>query len=223
MATQVMAPQPAQEQGYESHRLTMPVGEAMFSQRAIRRLKPDPIPARDLKLILDAASKAPSGGNRQIARFLVITDRKRIQEFGKLYHEAWWSKRADEKQPFKRREEIPEHDKNHRSAALLADEMKDAPCVVLAFAQAPGPAHSVLPACQNLMLAARALGVGSVITTLHPKVMERFQALFNVPKDMVFHHCIPLGYPRGNFGPTNRLPTSQTTFFDTWGQPPPWK
>ena len=77
-------------------RLTMPIGEAMFSQRAIRRLKSDPISEEDIKTIIDAAQKAPNGGNRQPARFLVIRERALIQEFGKLYHEAWWAKRADE-------------------------------------------------------------------------------------------------------------------------------
>ncbi len=212
-----------EDQGYESHRLTLPVGEAMFTQRAIRRMKPDPLPVRDLKLILDAASKAPNGGNRQVGRFLLITDRAVIQDLGKLYREAWWAKRADEKQPWTRREDIPEHDKNHRSAARLADEIKDAPCIVLACAPSPGMAHSILPACQNLMLAARTLGIGSVLTTLHPKVMERVHALLKIPKEVAILHVIPLGYPQGHFGPNSRLPTSQTTFFNTWGTPVPWK
>lgn len=212
-----------QAQVYESHRLTMPVGEAMFSQRAIRRMKPDPIPVKDLKLILDAGSKAPNGGNRQPARFLLITDRTVIQDLGKLYREAWWAKRADEKQPWTRREDIPEHEKNHRSAARLADEIKDVPCIVIATAPSAQLAHSVLPACQNLMLAARALGVGSVLTTLHPKVMERVHALLKIPKEVQILHVIPLGYPQGHFGPNSRLPTSQTTYFNTWGSPVPWK
>ncbi|HEX7929026.1 MAG TPA: nitroreductase family protein [bacterium] len=213
----------AAEQAYESQRLTMQVGEAMFTQRAIRRLKPDPIPVKDLKLVFDAASKAPNGGNRQPARFLLITDRAVIQEFGKLYREAWWAKRADEKHTWTRREDIPDKDKNHRSAALLADEIKDAPCIVLATAPSAAAAHSVLPSCQNLMLSARALGIGSVLTTLHAKVMDRVHALLKIPKDVVILHCIPLGYPRGNFGPNTRLPTAETTYFNTWGSPVPWK
>jgi nitroreductase len=216
----------AQQPTYDSQRLArlaMPVGEAMFSQRAIRRMKPTPIAVGDLKLILDAASKAPNGGNRQVGRFLVVNDRAIIQEFGKLYREAWWAKRADEKQPWTRREDIPEHERGHRSAARLADEMKDAPCVILAIAPNAGLAHSILPGCQNLMLAARTLGIGSVLTTLHPKVTERVHALLKIPKEMAILHAIPLGYPQGNFGPTTRLPTSQTTYFNSWGTAPPWK
>jgi nitroreductase len=75
---------------------------------------------------------------------------------------------------------------------------------VLAFSLRRGQASSVIPAVQNLMLAARALGIGSVPTILHPRVMERVHALLVVPDKVEFHLCIPLGYPRGQFGPTNR-------------------
>jgi nitroreductase len=203
-------------------RLSMPLGEAMFTQRSIRRLRPDPIPLEDLRLILEAASKAPNGGNHQIARFLVVTDRALIQEFGKLYHEAWWAKRRDDHQ-WTKPEDIPVDERNYRSAMGLANDMKDAPCIVFALAMPPGWANSVMPAVQNLMLAARGLGIGSVPTTLHPKVMDRFQAMFKIPKEMTFHFCIPLGYPRGNFGPNTRKPTSETTCLNQWGAPVPWK
>src|SRR6202048_3001384 len=77
-------------------RLSMPLGEAIFTHRAIRRFKPDPIAVEDVHLILEAAVKAPNGGNRQVARFLVVNDRDAIREFRALYHEAWWAKRRDE-------------------------------------------------------------------------------------------------------------------------------
>mgnify|MGYP001563732885 FL=1 len=205
----------------DHQRLAMPIGEAMFTQRSIRRFRPDPIPVEDLRLILEAAVKAPNGGNRQIARFLLLTDRKIIQEFGKLYREAWWAKRLDER-GWTKPEDIPPEEKTYRSAAQLAEEMKDAPCIVLALAVPPGHANSVIPACQNLMLAARTLGIGSVPTTLHPKVMDRAYALLGIPKDVSFHFCIPLGYPRGSFGPTSRRPTSETTSLNRWGAPVPW-
>ena len=70
-------------------RLVMPLGEAIFTQRSIRRFQPDPVPIEDIRLILEAAAKAPSGGNRQPACFLVLTDRDVIRQFGALYREAW--------------------------------------------------------------------------------------------------------------------------------------
>jgi len=161
--------------GMDHARLSMPIGEAMFTQRSIRRFRPDAIPVEDLRLILEAAVRAPNGANRQIARFLVVTDRERLRAFGRLYHEAWWAKRREER-GWTRPEDIPPEDRAYRSAMGLAEAMGDVPCVVLAFAVPPGAANSVIPAAQNLMLAARALGIGSVPTTLHPQVMERARA-----------------------------------------------
>lgn len=206
----------------DTARLDMPIGEAMFTQRSIRRFKPDPLPIEDLHLIVEAAVKAPNGGNRQTGRFVILTERGLIEQFGALYREAWWAKRKDEGQPWTTREAIPEEARTSRSAALLADEIKDAPAIVLAFSQGRGGASSVIPAVQNLMLAARALGIGSVPTTLHPTVLERVYKLLNIPSEVEFHLCIPLGYPRGKFGPTDRLPTSQTTYLNRWDQPVPW-
>ena len=202
-------------------RLSMPIGEAMFTQRSIRRFRPDPIPMEDLRLIVEAAVKAPNGGNQQPARFLVVTDRDKIREFGALYHEAWWAKRRD--QGWTRLEEIPPEAGSYRRAAQLADDVKDVPCVVFALSVRGGSDNSVLPATQNLMLAARALGIGSVPTTLHPTVMDRFRAMFGIPPEVGFHFCIPLGYPVGSFGPTTRKPTSETTYLDRWGNAVPWK
>jgi nitroreductase len=198
-------------------RLSMPLGDAIFTQRSIRRFKPDPIPVDDIRLLLEAAVKAPNGGNQQIARFLVVDDPAMIRDFGAIYHEAWWAKRRDE--GFQRFDELPSL---YHPAARLADEIVDVPCIVLAFALRNGPADSVIPAVQNLMLSARAIGIGSVPTTLHPTVMDRFYALFDIPSDVRFHFCVPMGYPRGNFGPTRRKPTSETTFFNRWASPPPW-
>ena len=201
----------------DHRQLSMPVGEAMFTQRAIRRFKPDPIPDEHLRLVLEAAVRAPNGGNNQIGRFLVVTDRARITEFGALYREAWWAKRLDD-HGWTKPEDIPLADKTHRSAMGLADTMKDVPCVVFAFAMPPGAANSVIPATQNLMLAARALGIGSVPTTLHAKVMDRFRAMFGIPGDATFHFCIPLGYPQGSFGPNVRKPIRETCFRGRWGE-----
>ncbi len=198
-------------------RLSMPLGEAIFTQRSIRRFKPDPIPLVDVHLILEAAVRAPNGGNQQVARFLVVNDRETIREFGELYNEAWWAKRRDE--GFQQREDLP---RRFHAAAELADAMADAPCIVFALALHDGPADSVVPAVQNLMLAGRAIGIGSVPTTLHPSVMDRFHRMFDIPDDVGFHFCVPLCYPQGNFGPNVRKPTSETTFLNRWGAPVPW-
>lgn len=206
----------------DAQRLSMPIGEAMFSQRSIRRFRPDPIPTQDLQVILEAAIRAPSGGNRQPARFLVLNDPKIIREFGALYREAWWAKRRDEKRPWTSREQIPAEDRGSTSAARLADEIKDAPCIILALTTSRNAASSVIPSVQNLMLAARALGIGSVPTTLHAQVLERVYALLGIPAELEFHLCIPLGYPRGKFGPTQRRPSAEVTYLNHWGAAVDW-
>ncbi|MCC6178916.1 MAG: nitroreductase family protein [Chloroflexi bacterium] len=202
-------------------RLSMPIGEAMFTQRSIRRFKPDSIPMDDIHLILEAAVKAPNGGNAQVARFLVVTDRDLIRQFGALYKEAWWAKRRDG-QGWHGPEDIPPEATSYRRAMRFADEIGDVPCIAFALATAPRSDGSVIPATQNLMLAARALGIGSVPTTLHPSVMDRFRALFAIPAEISFYFCIPLGYPVVNFGPTTRKPTSETSYLNQWGAPVPW-
>jgi nitroreductase len=202
-------------------RLSMPIGEAMFTQRSIRRFTSDPLPMEDIRLILEAAVRAPNGANRQIARFLVVTDRGKIAAFSALYREAWWAKRRQER-GWTRLDDIPLDERSYRSAAGFADRIGSVPCVVFAFGEPPGSANSVIPAVQNLMLAARALGIGSIPTTLHPSVMERFHAMFGVPKTATFHFCVPLGYPERGFGPNVRKPTSETTYLNRWGGAVPW-
>ena len=198
-------------------RLSMPIGEAIFTQRAIRRFRPDPIPVDDLRLMIEAAVRAPNGGNQQVARILLVTDRAMLGKFAPIYRDAWWAKRHGE--GFQDLAHLPER---YRPAARLADEIGATPCIAFALAVNNGPANSVIPAAQNLMLAARSLGIGSVPTTLHPSVMERFRALFGIPDTVKFHLCIPLGYPQGHFGPNQRKATAETTFLDRWNAAVPW-
>ena len=200
------------------------LGDALCTQRSVRRLKPDRVRMEVLRLVLEAAIRAPSGGNFQPARFLLLTDRQLIQSVGVLYREAWWAKRRDST-GWRTIDDIPEADKVARGAARLADDMVAVPAVVIAFGHGRTPgaldALSVIPAVQNLMLAARALGLGSVPTTLHPVVMERLYELLGVPDTARFNLLIPLGFPESPnaCGPTTRRPTAQTCFIDRWGGP----
>jgi nitroreductase len=197
----------------ESH-LKMPVGEAIFTQRAIRRLKPDPIPESHLRDILQAATRAPSGGNSQPWHFVVVTDERMRAEFAPLYREAWWAKRRAS--GFLGPEDIPPE---YKAAMGLADTIGEAPVIVLlcATSKGSGPMASVIPAAQNLLLAARALGIGGTITTLHAQVEERVSALFKIPETAQIVYCLPLGYPRGRFGPAQRKPLAEVCSQDLWG------
>ncbi len=200
--------------------LSISLGEAIFSQRAIRRFRPDPVPDEVLAQILEAAVRAPSGGNAQPWRLLALRDDDVRARFAELYHEAWWAKRRDA--GIERPEDLPD-DPVTRSARRLADEFGDAPLVVLlcATARGPGAANSVIPAAQNLLLAARALGIGGTITTLHASVEERVHELLGIPEEAQVVYALPLGYPRGRFGPAQRKPLSEVAALDRWDQPLP--
>ena len=197
-------------------RLTMPLGEAIFTLRAIRRLKPDPISDADIRDILEATIRAPNGGNQQPWRFIVVTDPELKSKLGELYHEAWWAKRRDA--GIRGPEDIPPGKSVMRSAMGLADEIGDSPVIVLMCATAKGPAQaeSIIPAAQNMLLAARALGIGGTITTLHPQVDDRVSSLFGIPDTAQVVYCIPLGYPRGRFGPTSRNPLDEVCSYNGW-------
>ena len=203
-------------------RFSMPLGEAMYTLRAIRRLKPDPIPDQDLHDILEAATRAPSGGNVQPWHFVVLRDAATRAAFGKLYREAWWAKRRDA--GIRGPEDIPTTDRVAQSAMRLADEIGDAPVIVLicATAQGPGAMGSVIPAAQNLLLAARSLGIGGTITTLHADVEDHVHQLAGIPERAQVVYCVPLGYPRGRFGPVRRKPLEEVVSTDRWGNVPGW-
>ena len=198
----------------------MPLGEAMFTQRAIRRFRTDPIPADVMQDIMEAAIRAPNGGNTQQWHFIVVQDEETRRKLGELYHEAWWAKRADV--GIMGPEDIPPGRHPMRSAMRLANEIGDAPVMVLVCATAKGPqaAGSVIPAAQNMLLAARAFGIGGTIATLHPVVEERVHELFGIPDTAQVVYCMPFGYPRGNFGPVTRLPLNEVCSYDRWGAPP---
>lgn len=200
-------------------RLSMPLGEAIFSLRAVRRLKPDPIADADLRDILDAAIRAPNGGNAQPWHYIVVKDAAIRAELGELYHEAWWAKRRDS--GYHRPEDLPRH---YHPAMRLADAIGKVPVLILVCATAKGASAmgSVIPSVQNLLLAARALGIGGTITTLHPQVEERVHRLFGIPETAQVVYCIPLGYPEGRFGPNVRKPLTEVCSYDRWGEGVPW-
>jgi nitroreductase len=199
--------------------------DVVTTQRAIRRLKPDPIPDAVLRQIMDAAICAPSGGNRQGWRFLVIRDRAKRARLGELYREAW-----DElaKVPYYRDAAAAPPDspsaKMIASAAHLAEHLGEVPVLVLACIATDGApptvttGASIYPAVQNIMLAARALGVGSCITTIHRYRDAQVKALLDIPADVETCALIPLGYPLGKFGRPPRQPVGEVTYADRWGQ-----
>ncbi|MFQ5849032.1 MAG: nitroreductase family protein, partial [Candidatus Binatia bacterium] len=196
------------------------VFEAIHSLRTIRRFRLDPVRDEDIRTILEAATKAPSSHNRQPWRFLVIRDEGLKREVARLYHKSWWAKRRDE--GVHSAGDIRSDDRVTLSAMYLAEHIQEAPVIILVCLTSPRAYSSIYPAVQNLLLAARGLGLGTTPATLHPIVKDEIQALLEMPEEVEVATCIPLGYPRGRFGPTKRRPVEEVTYYDKWDNPPPW-
>ena len=209
---------------------------AMRTLRAVRRLRPDPIPTPVLQRVLEAASWAPTGGNVQPWRVIAVRERGLVAELGKLYAARW---HAYSKQHMAQLESAPE-DLRARTARMigagdyLADHFADTP-VVLVFCFNPklmaitdlkqsrvsvvGGA-SIYPAVENALLACRAEGLGCVLTTLLCEVEPEVRALLAIPEPWATAAAIPIGYPvaRGH-GPITRRPVAKLVFSDRWDQP----
>ena len=189
------------------------LGDAIYSLRAIRRHRPDPLPVDDIETMLDAAIQAPNGGNMQLWHFLVVTDPELRAAFAPLYKEAWWAKRNDA--GWYTPDDLPEE---YKPAMRLADEIGNSPALIFFCSTVKGAAaaNSIIPAVQNLLLAGRALGIGGNITTLHPSVEERVHELFGIPDTAQVVYCVPIGYPKGNFGPVTRRPLDEVVSHERW-------
>jgi nitroreductase len=206
--------------------------EAIRTTRSLRRFRPDPIPEDVLLELLDAAIRAPSGGNAQSWRFLVIRDPEVRRRVGALYKEAW-----DEYSPPSRLAAItdPRERRRVESAFYLGEHMGDeAPVLVMvcaprqqvgsgAAAAAPSAVRtagaSIYPAVQNLLLAARARGIGGCLTTIHLFREAQVKAVLGIPDDVDTYALVPLGYPRDDFGPLRRRPVREVSYLDRWGEP----
>ncbi len=200
--------------------------DVVTTQRAMRRLKTDAIPDDVVNKIMDAAICAPSGGNRQNWSFVVVLDRAQRARLGELYREAWGELM---KVPYyagasKEPADSPAG-RMLASARHLGEHLGEAPVIILAcVALDPGvkanltTGASIYPAVQNIMLAARALGIGSCITTIHRFRDPQVKELLGIPGEVETAALIPLGYPLGKFGRPPRRPVREVAFADRWGR-----
>lgn len=201
-----------------------PIGllEGLASTRAIRRYTDDPIPDDDLTTILWHAGRAPSGSNRQPFRFLVLRDGSNARAakvlLGEAFRAGWNSKRqADGDRPSRFADSMQRY----------VDGFERTPVVVLVCLDRYRPASpyegaSVYPACQNLLLAARALGYGGALTMWHLGVDAQLRELLGIPDTVALSACITLGVPEGRHGPVKRKPLSEMAFDDAWGSTADW-
>jgi len=204
----------------------------LATTRAIRRYRDEPIPDEDLGRILWHATRAPSGSNRQPFRFLVLRDGPAATEARRLLGESfrglWARKRAAD--GYDEGSGAAADTPKARMAATMqrfVDRFEETPVVVLAClrryrAPDPGEGASVYPACQNLLLAARALGYGGVLTMWHQAVEDDLREVLGIPADVAIAATITLGRPEGSHGPVRRRPVGELVYEDRWEQEAPW-
>ena len=218
--------------------------EAIHSARAIRRFKPDPVPEAVLTQILDAAIRAPSAGNAQNWVFLVVRDAEQRRKLGVLYRKA--SDIASAMYAARGRPPHLTEEQFRRlmsSGSFLWDHLADAPVILVPCQtqpKVPPPealppdvrarhleeeryverirGASIYPAVQNVILACRAFGLGTTITTNHIRCEDEVKAVLGVPDDVQTFALMPIGYPLDSFGPVVRRPVAEVVYADRWAR-----
>jgi len=213
----------------------MGVYEAMRTLKAVRRLKPDPIPDDVMRRVLEAATWAPTGGNRQPWRIVAVKDPARKKQLGEWYAGRWsqFSKMyrsaigADMPADARKRME-----RTLDAGDYLAAHFGEAPVIAI-FCFNPKEmaitdaklnrvsvvgGGSVYPAVENLLIACRAEGLGCVLTTLLCEVEPQVNKLLAIPEPWGTCAAIPIGYPVGKgHGPLTRRPVEELAYLDSWG------
>jgi nitroreductase len=213
--------------------------EAMYTARALRRFKPDPVPDDVITKILDAAIRAPSGSNAQDWLFVVVKDAERRRKLAQIY--AKGSKilmglYANRQRPAHVSES--QYNKMLASSMYLFEHMHEAPVLLVACLKTqptPPPASlppetrdamrtlarvsgaSIYPAVQNIILACRAFGFGTVLTTIHLFYEDEVKAILELPPNVSTYAMLPIGRPRDKFGPIRRRPVSEVAVLDRYG------
>ena len=213
----------------------MGVYEAMRTLRAVRRLKPDPIPDEVLHRVLEAATWAPTGGNQQPWRIVAVKDRNKRQRLGEWYGERW---RAFSKMyRASLSADMPEETRKRMTRTLaaadhLGEHFGESPVIAI-FCFNPSQmaitdakqnrpsvvgGGSVYPSVENLLIACRAEGLGCVLTTLLCEAEPQVKELLAIPEGWGTAAAIPIGYPVGRgHGPLIRRPVRDLTYLDSWG------
>jgi F420 biosynthesis protein FbiB-like protein len=198
--------------------------DVVFTQRSIRQFSPEPVPDEALWKILDAAIRAPSGSNTQPWGFLVVRDPDKREIIARAVRERM----GDPDQGRAEAQQMDPVRKRMRLASIAYREnVSAAPVLIIPCLVAPTSpttdinslfaGSSIYAAVQNLMLAARALGLGTVLTTFNIRIEDVIRHEFGVPEEAKPVAVIPLGYPDGQrFGPTTRKPVESVTFWDNW-------
>ena len=204
---------------------TTDIYEVMQTQRAIRRWTDEPVDREVIERIIQAGCWAPSGSNSQPWGFLVVTDDGKRQRLAQAIRSSFES-RVGRSFPNPDQVEDPTQRRMYRGAKNLFDNFAAAPvwiipCILsnLYLARAADSllaGSSIYPSIQNIMLAARAEGLGTVLTTPQDGIMDELREELNIPEDALPVAIIPMGHPNANFGPVTRRPLDTFLHWNGW-------
>jgi nitroreductase len=212
----------------DDHGAAMPLDEAMATQRAVRRLLPDPVHDDVVLRILELATRAPSAGNRQNWEFVVVRDPDVKHQLARLNRQAWSVYRRFAGRRVRREESTR---KIVAAVQWQADHFEEIPVVIVACLHGRSPVlrppvaassfyGSAFPAVQNLLLAARAEGLGAALTTLPLWSTTLARRTLGLPPGVTPVAVVPIGWPRGHYGPTTRQPVGEVVHLDRYGNRP---
>lgn len=205
----------------------MPLEEAMRTQRAIRRLKPDPVDDALVLHVIELALRAPSGSNQQNWEFVVVRDREVKERLGRLNRAAWNLYGGLGRRLYRGNDAML---RIMNAVQWQADHFAEIPVVVVACLRGPrlfwppiaasSYYGSIYPSVQNLLLAARAAGLGAALITLPLWSTFLARRALGLPWSVAPAAVVPLGWPRGKYGPTTRRPVGDVVHVDRYGQQP---
>jgi nitroreductase len=199
----------------------VPLLEGIRTCRAIRRLRPDPVPRALVRKVCEAATFAPSGGNRQPWIFVAVTDPERRRWVAERYRPAFHAYIAPALEAA-RDPAFPDAARRMQRAALhLADHLHEAPVhlFVAGWKRRGEPQlQALFPAVQNVLLACRAVGLGASLTTLHRSFGAECDSFLGLPPECPTCALLPIGWPRGRYGRPPRRPVDECLFFERYGE-----
>ena len=205
----------------------MGIFEVMYNCRAMRRLQSTPVPEEQLIKLIDAANRAPTGSNSQTARWIIVRDQGQKQRLAELNNKAVaaYAAAGTQRAPALPHQSAEKRTRQLNAVLWQAEHMHEIPALIIACMEFGAPIDaaavgrgggSIWPAVQNLLLAARALGLGAAPTTLALSNPKRVKEILNLPDSMAAFCLIPVGYPMGKFGPVTRMTVQETMRWDRW-------
>ena len=191
--------------------------EAMRTCRHIRRLRPDPVPNALIRKVCEAATFAPSGGNRQPWIFVAVTDAERRAFVAERYRAAFTRYIAPARKLASQPDYPDAKRRNMNAAILLAEHLHEVPVHLFVAGwtrRNEAQTQALFPAIQNILLACRAVGLGASLTTAHRAFASEIDAYLGLTADTPSIALIPIGWPRGRYGRPPRRPVDECLFFD---------